>query len=361
MNRSFLVAAFTLATAITAPASAETLRVVSWNVANLAQGPGHDLRGYERTQEDYDHLKLLIAKMAPDVIALQELGSVPAAESILGANYEIHFETRCTDNRTQCREDVEDIHNAIAYRKDLPGVLDVFQIDSVAVFHESDCVDEPRRRVRGAVGVKVEFAGTAYWIPSLHIKANCKTNDNETSADQRAACATQRAQFQVLVDWMKGLPEDDAVILAGDFNRQLLTPSDNVRNRILLSFDPDLIFAPSGPRQCWSDFDVRREEIEDEAAEKFPEIGAVDGHPLIFRPTNNRLIDFFLIRNLPENAEFVAVQVPLKSLPRRFEEPSAYLRNCDGSPKAFETGRVLTFAQAFPSDHCPILMEVIEQ
>lgn len=100
--------------------------------------------------------------------------------------------------------------------------------------------------------------------------------------------------------------------------------------------------------------------MEDEAAEIFPEIEAVGGRPLIFRPIHNRLIDFFVARNLPEDTKAVSVQVPLKFGPRRFEEPSAYLEKCDGAPKKFDNGQVLTFAQAFPSDHCPILMELTQ-
>lgn len=80
------------------------------------------------------------------------------------------------------------------------------------------------------------------------------------------------------------------------------------------------------------------------------------GRPLIFRPLHNRLIDFFIWRNLPDKAHAVSVQVPLKLARRRFKNPSAYLEECDGSPKKFDNGRVLTFAQAFPSDHCPLLM-----
>ena len=84
-----------------------------------------------------------------------------------------NHETRCTQNRTQCQEDVDDIHNAIAYRKDLAGILGVFQIDSVAILHESDCAGEPPRQVRGGVGVKVAFAGTMLssraWREPAHV------------------------------------------------------------------------------------------------------------------------------------------------------------------------------------------------
>lgn len=352
-----LVAAFVTLTA----AQADPLRVVSWNIANLAQGPGTELRGYTRTEADYDRLRSLIAGLAPDVIALQEIGSIPGARAVLGDEYVIQFETRCITNEKGCLEDADDIYNAIAYRKDLEGVVETFQIDSLAIPHTSECAGEEPRRVRGGVGVKLIRDGTAYWIPSLHLKASCKTNGDEDGEDQLDDCATQRVQFGLLIDWMKSLPGDDAVILAGDFNRQLLSGSDNIRRDVLLAYDPDLsiVPGPASARQCWSGFAFQDEAMEAEAAAKFPEIGAAGGNPQIFKPTSNRLIDFFVARNLPDGVPMASEQVMLGD-GQRFENPSGYLSQCDGSPKKFPGGGVLTFAQAYPSDHCPIVLTVGE-
>ncbi len=55
----------------------EQIRIVSWNLANLAEGPGIDLRGYTRSQEDFDQLRFVVSKLEPDIVALQELGSAP--------------------------------------------------------------------------------------------------------------------------------------------------------------------------------------------------------------------------------------------------------------------------------------------
>ncbi len=77
--------AVTIALALSwvSPAAAEQIRIVSWNLANLAEGPGIDLRGYTRSREDFDQLLFVISKLQPDIVALQELGSAPAAEAIL--------------------------------------------------------------------------------------------------------------------------------------------------------------------------------------------------------------------------------------------------------------------------------------
>lgn len=343
-----------------ASASGDELRIVSWNIANLAQQPGAELRGYVRSVEDYDQLRAIVEDAAPDIIALQEVGSIPGAARVLGDGYTIQFETACVSNEKRCLADTGEIYTAIAYRRDLPGIVGTFQIDSLGVQHSSECVGDEPRRVRGAVGVKVLRDGTVYWVPSLHLKASCKTNRDESGADQLDDCATQRIQYGLLNDWLEGLPRSDAVVLAGDFNRELLTQTDRIRAAIFAA-EPGTAFEPSNrqQRQCWSDFAFDDAALEAEAAQTFPELVADGRRPQIFKPTSNRLIDFFIIQNLPASTTLESEQIQLPE-PRRFEKPSGYLEACDGTPKAFPGGRVLTFAQAYPSDHCPILLRLKE-
>ncbi len=62
---------------------ADTLTVASWNIANLG-APGTELRGYDRTDEDYHRIGEIIAELDADVIAFQEIGSVAALQAVLG-------------------------------------------------------------------------------------------------------------------------------------------------------------------------------------------------------------------------------------------------------------------------------------
>ena len=68
------------------PSKADDLKIMSWNIANLAGKPDTQLRGYTRSTADYLAIAALIKKQDPDVIALQEIGSKPAATAILGDN-----------------------------------------------------------------------------------------------------------------------------------------------------------------------------------------------------------------------------------------------------------------------------------
>ncbi len=82
-----------------ATASAAGLKIVSWNLENLAEAPNVALRGQVRTQADYDNIRNLIAEQAPDIIALQEIGSRKGARLVISDDYEIVFESRCDANR----------------------------------------------------------------------------------------------------------------------------------------------------------------------------------------------------------------------------------------------------------------------
>ncbi len=353
MRAAFL--AISVSAVIGWPAVADELRIASWNIANLAQGPGVELRGYVRDDQDYAGLKANIETLKPDVIALQELGSLPAAQAVLGDEYIVQFETRCVLNPKRCQEDNNDIYTAIAYRLDLPGVLETFQIDELAIPHQSECADQGPRNVRGGVGVKIRWNHTNYWIPSLHLKASCKRNQNASNPDQADDCRTLARQFEILFDWLKSVPAGDAVILAGDFNRELYRKSDKMRRDVLFAVGQDFSFEPAirNIRHCWQQqLPYDKTALEEEASLLF----GFDAQ--ILEPKSSAYIDYFVGYNLPTSVSRNSEQVTLADLPapRRFSDPSGHLEKCDGSPLAFENGRTLTFARALPSDHCPIVM-----
>ena len=43
-----------------------------------------------------------------------------------------------------------------------------------------------------------------------------------------------------------------------------------------------------------------------------------------------------------------------------FRDPGSALTQCDGSLRAFGGDKVLTFVEAYPSDHCPIILTLSE-
>ncbi|MER8479731.1 MULTISPECIES: endonuclease/exonuclease/phosphatase family protein [unclassified Mesorhizobium] len=230
MKYGRFAAAASVAVFFSQAAIADELRIASWNIANLASGPGVDLRGQTRTQDDYDYLRNQVRILGADIIALQEIGSLPGARAVLGDGYEITFETRCTAHETRCLSDHDDIYTAIAYRKGLAGRVEIFQIDSLGIDHADEC--GVTRPVRGGVCVKLDIGWQMTWIPSVHMKASCKDDIIEEGAEDD--CRTQRAQYEELAKWIKSRPEGEAVIVTGDMNRTLLKPPDSVRKEIFL-------------------------------------------------------------------------------------------------------------------------------
>ncbi|MBM3092222.1 hypothetical protein GFB56_15555 [Ensifer sp. T173] len=357
MFRSVL---FGLLSAVTVLCSTATysadLKIASWNIGNLAGKPGIPLRGHARDEAEYQHIRDIVAKVAPDVIGLQEMGSFGSARAVLSNEYEIVFETRCLQNAKQCKEDVGDIFTAIAYRKSLGTPTEV-QVPGLAVMHTSECAGEMPRPVRGGVGLEFDRNGKKVVILSVHLKASCKNNSAETSADQKDDCATLMKQVEVLLDWIKKERQaGKTVIVAGDFNRQLIDHNDNVAAKFKAA-DSGIRFEPT-QRECWASFPNRGNAIISAANAKFPEIAAAGGRPLPYSPKSNSKIDYFVISGDGPLASPAAEQYPMGTEAKTTDFATDYLKTCAGTPNKFEDGSVLTFSEVEPSDHCPISMSL---
>lgn len=353
MKYGCFAAAASVAGFFSQAAIADELRIASWNISNLASGPGVDLRGQTRTEDDYVYLRNQVRILGADIIALQEIGSLPGARAVLGDGYEITFETRCTAHETRCLSDHDEIYTAIAYRKELAGRVEIFQIDSLGIDHADEC--GVTRSVRGGVGVKLDIGGQMTWIPSVNMKASCKDDIIEEGAEDD--CRTQRAQYEELAKWIKSRPEGDAVIVTGDMNRTLLKPADSIRKEVFLDQFSGVQFFPEGQqRACWSGARIKFDKLVEEAKKNNPAFEAEGLTPRIYSPASNIAIDFFVVVNANTRMSLVADQIELGSQ-YRLENPGETITKCDGSIVA--NGNIaLTFAEAYPSDHCPILLSI---
>ena len=144
LETRFMRLGFLLSTiCIASPVMADDLTIMNWNIANLASDIGVSLRdgSHIRTEEDYERIREIITDTDPDIIALQEIGSIAAARSILGEEYDVYFESRCTAEI--CDADHGDIYSAIAHRNDLPVEdLRPFQIDELSTFISMNVEDQ---------------------------------------------------------------------------------------------------------------------------------------------------------------------------------------------------------------------------
>lgn len=324
----------------------DTLTVASWNIANLASGPDIELRGHARSAEQIGQIADVISSLDADVIALQEIGSIPGAKAILGTGYDVWFESRCMNNSSGCQADVDDIFTAIAVRKEIAQEVEVFQIDELAIAHVDECGTS--RFVRGAVGVKIKRFGRTYWIPSIHLKSSCNTGTT-SQEDVVDDCATLSKQIDVLKAWIESRPAGDAVVLAGDFNRRFL----EVPEARLDSIDPAPTFLPAlNDRQCWANYRFDFNRLKDEARTNLPDVFVNGLRPKIYTPKQFGPIDYFVVVNQGDEVRLTSDMIELDDL-NVFGNPNSYIRDCTGKAKAFGN-EVLTFGQADPSDHCPI-------
>lgn len=336
------------------------IKIISWNIANLAGAPGEALRGgYIRNDSDYSVLKDQLAALDPDIVALQEIGSIEGASRLVDTSrYTVAFESRCLENETACQTDTGDIYTAIAYKNNLPGA-ETFQMDGLAVDHTNEC--GVTRPVRGGVGVSFNLADQTVLVPSLHMKATCKDDRIEPGTEDD--CETQKTQYDALSDWMDAQPSDHVIVLAGDFNRKLLNEKDSIRQSLDARVSPQaLTYLPNAEmRTCWDKSDVRFDfaRLKDEARANNPQIEAQNVDPFLYTPDANQEIDFFIIRGEFDRGRISSDQIELQGL-YRFENPGNTITQCDGETilKFEGQDRALVFSEAYPSDHCPLLLDI---
>ena len=162
---------------------------------------------------------------------------------------------------------------------------------------------------------------------------------------------------------MQGQPADDTIILAGDFNRKLLDGTDSIRGLLDSSISAtELSYLPdAASRTCWhrDDFVFEWSRLSREARANNPRIDAQGVEPWIYTPESNQGIDFFVMRCNFGGATVSSDQVELPDL-YRFINPGNTITACDGEIIVTFEGedRALVFAEAFPSDHCPIVMNI---
>ncbi len=370
---------------ISVNASAETIKLMSWNIANLAE-PGKSLRGVERTPDDYNVLRRIIVEQKPDVLALQEIGSIAAAKAILPDGYQFKFEKRCYENSTSCMSipessDEEDIYTVIAIKNELLEKSNATffnvssQIDGVEqgmdIYHQSECIAKKPRKVRGAVGVQLRLDGGSLFIPSVHIKATCKNVDRESDDATKDDCSTGKKQMQILGGWAKSVTaEGSGYIVAGDFNREFLKSNNKTYKKAFESasnhkFD---VF-PKKPKErlCWAPeklpYDknalVKQVTSINDVNNKLYGFQKQGLEPVLFEPRFSHEIDFFLLNaSLVDKYMVSSQQVPMEGDYRLGDISEFTITNCDGNITELKDNKSFFFAESFPSDHCPIVMEL---
>lgn len=203
---------------LTAPAAGQTtIRLAAWNIADLTHLENTPLRpgiSPVRRAADFAALGRYAAALDADIVALQEIGTVAAAELLFPAPaFTVYPSARLA---AAGPEGDADIHTAIAVRN-RPGLAVLAQADleALAVIHAPD--DRP---VRSGAALLVEAGGTRFWVVSVHLKSGCATQ-RTPSASIAANCVTFWSQHAPLAGWISEREaEGTGFAIMGDFNRR---------------------------------------------------------------------------------------------------------------------------------------------
>lgn len=224
---------------MTLPASqSSSLRIGTWNIANLHHETGVSLRpnGVARDEEDYSRLAILAEALDLDVIALQEIGSPKAANRIFPSEkYHLVMSHAYQPGAEELPQDQRRIFTALAFSKDkfsVPPKTETFM--ALAVPHVGfDRDGTPSvRPTRAGMIAELSLAGEPIKIMGVHLKSFCHRWSLDPVVDQsprdgrpfgsRFDCRTLKAQLSVLESWIEQqAAQGVTTIVLGDFNREM--------------------------------------------------------------------------------------------------------------------------------------------
>lgn len=185
------------------PAGAAELKLATWNLAWLTTRPAGD-RDLPRDLQarepgDTDRLRGYAARLAADVIALQEVDGPEAAALVLDpADWRFFF------------PEERDVQRAgIAVRRSVPAR----QHPDLAAL---DLHGGARFSLRRGVDVTVGQGPSALRLLSVHLNAGCREPD-----DAGRECESLARQAGILAGWIEARQRaGEAFAIAGDFNRR---------------------------------------------------------------------------------------------------------------------------------------------
>ncbi len=217
--RSFALQ-LTIAAGLSSPARGdEAITISSWNIANLHHVPGYAYRGEIgtwRTFADLAIIKKILVDQKPGVILLQEASGELAVRDVLGDDYAIigtreYDARRDNDNLLQ-----RDVYPFIAVRRELEGKI-LYQFSTGL----SDGLMPSE--TRDIQYVRLQVGSKTLGLIHIHGKSSCP-DTVKIDSDNRS-CQLIYKQFLSIGDLIKKeAGQDDAVLVVGDFNRELLNP-----------------------------------------------------------------------------------------------------------------------------------------
>lgn len=206
-------------------ASAEQIRVATWNIQNLT--------AENRTSSEFRELEAYGEELEADIIALQEVDGENAVVNVFSAtDYDFYFSSRRNPQRT-----------GFAVRKGLT----VQQNPDYEALNTSG-------GLRYGTDITVTVNGQDIRLLSVHLKSGCFARDLD-SGNLGDSCRKLKAQVPVLESWIDDRASAEVpFIVLGDFNRRLTIDGDDVWSEIddAVPANADLTNITEGrTSDCW--------------------------------------------------------------------------------------------------------------
>lgn len=261
-----------IASGVQAQDEANSLRIATWNVANLHHEVGTSVPGRDvaRSAEDYTWLRHYAYKLDADIVALQEINSRAAAHRLFSrGRYEVVISGRRLLDLQAYDLTGEwpdaSIYTGFAVKRD----IEIVRVEDRREFEISHVDPETgiARPTRWAVELEVEHRGQRLILLGVHLKSGCTrgalrdgvqgydTFINEEDPD----CTTAARQVGPLRKWIEA-KRAGAVpfVILGDFNRafDMDGPADQMWQGLTkgLPGGAGLVRFPNGQdATCWKD------------------------------------------------------------------------------------------------------------
>jgi len=220
------------------PATAEELKLATWNIAWLTLRPPGDPevpRGQvPRTRADLAGLAAYARRLDADIVALQEVDGPEAAAAVFDpATYAFFFAREDDVQRT-----------GFAIRRTLRAT----QNEDLAAL---DTRPRARFSLRRGADVTVQSAGgQRLRLLGVHLNAGCRAGPPERGDRE---CATLQRQAEIIAGWVAARRrEGTAFAILGDFNRQLSGPGDAILDTLSGPAAPLARATEGQSNPCWA-------------------------------------------------------------------------------------------------------------
>ena len=194
------------------PASADTIKVATWNIENLQASPGKGTN--PRNAEDFLRLKDYAESLNADVVALQEIENEQALAKVFDPDLHRFF---VSERKGKAKQ-----RTAFAVRKTVP----VKRHPDVEKLNTSG-------HLRQGVDIEILVGSKSIRLLAVHLKSFCFEKPLPEPSIEGNHCEKLASQVPVLEQWIdQRAANGTPFIVIGDFNRRFDRPGDDFWSEI---------------------------------------------------------------------------------------------------------------------------------